>query len=155
MAQARKALSLLPDDDNLAMLLMDVFEASGDRKSLMELLRERIKRASDGDGKIAMLRRMARTVASTDPAEAQRVWAELREVAKRASKKDDPEAIEALAGYAEAAKDLPKLATLLDEWSHVAAEKEQQRALLRRRSDLLLNELKDAPEGDRRAERLW
>jgi hypothetical protein len=139
--QAERALQLAPDDDAVAELLADLYEAAGNEERLLVLLRERAAGAPDGDAKIAALRRMAHALGRRDPEEAARVWAELREVAKRAGKRDDVEALDALAGFAEVKGDHAMLADLLLESSVVASEPAQQRGYLLRRAEILAQEL--------------
>ncbi len=138
IAQAERALELEPSDESSAALLGDALEAAGEEERLLELLRSRVGRAPDGEPKIETLRRLGRALSRTDRDAAKQSWDELRAVAQRVRGRDDVEALEALAGFAELEGDEERLATLLDEAQQAAVdEPSRRREILTRRAELL------------------
>ncbi len=139
--QAQRALEEQPDDDAVAGMLMDAYDAAGETEKLIELLRDRAGRAKDIDAKLGHLRRLANTLGKSSPEAAAKVWNELREVAKKSDKRDDAEALDALIGFAEVSGETETLAGLLREAAAFASEPAQKRDLLVRRAELLAGEL--------------
>jgi tetratricopeptide (TPR) repeat protein len=147
VAQAERALALEPNDEGSAGLLGDVLDATGQEERLLRLLRDRAGRSPDGEAKIETLRRLGRALSRSDMAGAQSSWEELRAVSRHVRGRDDVEALEALAGFAELAGDEERLASLLDEAQEAASEEpSHRRELLARRAELLEHSLGRADE---------
>ncbi|MFO0563630.1 MAG: hypothetical protein U0269_36735 [Polyangiales bacterium] len=138
ITQSERALELEPSNESMAALLGDALEAAGEEERLLELLRSRVGRHPDGEPKIETLRRLGRALSRTDRDAAKESWDELRAVSKRIRGRDDVEALEALAGFAELEGDEERLAALLDEAQLAAIdEPSKRRDLLTRRAELL------------------
>lgn len=138
IAQAERALSLEPNDEATAVLLGEALEASGEEERLLQHLRDRVGRAPDGEAKIETLRRLGRALSRTDQRAATESWDELREVSQRHLGRDDVEALEALAGFAELSGDEEKLAGLLQAAADAAVDDAaRRREFLTRRAELL------------------
>lgn len=147
IAQAERALELEPSNEATAALLGDALEAAGEEDRLLELLRSRVGRAPDGEPKIETLRRLGRALSRSDRDAAKESWDELRAVSQRVKGRDDVEALEALAGFAELEGDEDRLASLLDEAQRAAVdEPEKRRSLLTRRAEMLEHSLARAEE---------
>lgn len=147
ISQAERALELEPSNESMAALLGDALEAAGEEDRLLELLRSRVGRHPDGEPKIETLRRLGRALSRTDRDAAKESWDELRAVSKRVRGRDDVEALEALAGFAELEGDEERLASLLDEAQAASSdEPSKRRDLLTRRAELLEQSLGRADE---------
>jgi hypothetical protein len=142
IAQAERALEIEPSNESTAALLGDALEAAGEEERLLELLRSRVGRAPDGEQKIETLRRLGRALSRSDRDAAKESWDELRAVSQRVKGRDDVEALEALAGFAELEGDEERLAVLLDEAQGAALDEPSKRwSLLTRRAELLEHSL--------------
>ncbi len=147
LAEAERALEMDPSSDALANALMDSLEVLGERERLLAFVRTRSEGLADGPARVELTRRAARAVGQTDPAGAAAVWEQVREGARRAGRRDDGEALDALLGLAELAGDDERVVALLGDAAAAAEDAESRRGLRMRRARMLAEELGRVDEG--------
>ncbi len=145
--EAEVAVAMDPSNESLALTIIDALDALGQHQRLVAFLHDRLQHVFGLEQRSNLLRRAAQVLGASDPPAAGQYWEELRALRAQHGAGDDPEALEAIAGFAEQAGDLPRVVRLLEEAAAAAADADARRALLTRRAHTLLGGLGRAEEG--------
>lgn len=145
--EAEAAVAMDPQNESLALSIIDALDALGQHQRLLAFINERLGHVHDGERRASLLRRAAQVLAESDPLASSQYWEELRALSKRLGDGDDAEAIGALLGFAEADGDYGRVARLLEDAAAAAPDGEARRALLTRRARTLIDPLGQLAEG--------
>jgi tetratricopeptide (TPR) repeat protein len=145
--EAEVAVAMDPSNESLALAIIDALDALGQHPRLVAFLHDRLQHVFGLEQRSNLLRRAAQVLGATDPPAAVQYWEELRALRGQHGVGDDPEALEAIAGFAEQAGDLPRVVRLLEEAAAASPDADTRRALLSRRAHTLLGGLGRAEEG--------
>lgn len=145
--EAEAAVAMDPQNEALALSIIDALDALGQHQRLLAFIDERLSQVHEGERRATLLRRAAQVLGESDPRASSQYWEELRALSQRLGDGDDAEAIGALLGFAEADGDYVRVARLLEEAAAAAPDVESRRALLTRRARTLIDPLGRLAEG--------
>jgi tetratricopeptide (TPR) repeat protein len=145
--EAEVAVAMDPSNESLALTIIDALDALGQHPRLVAFLHERLQHVFGLEQRSNLLRRAAQVLGASDPPAAVQYWEELRALRAQHGVGDDPEALQAIAGFAEQAGDLPRVVRLLEEAASASTDADSRRALLSRRAHTLLGGLGRSDEG--------